>query len=176
MSRQKMLNEYMAPYEAAFKAGAGSGMTSFNLVDGIPATGNRWLLTSLLRDKWQWKGFMVTDYNAINEMVAHGVGDSVSVASLALTAGTDMDMQSNAFIDHLKGALERGEISQTDIDTACRRVLEAKYRLGLFADPYRYIDASRTENDQFKPEHLAAARNIAASSMVLLKNDMGCCH
>ncbi len=171
MSRQKMYNEYLAPYKAAFKAGAGSGMTSFNLVDGIPATGNHWLLTELLRGEWEWDGFMVTDYNAINEMVAHGVGDSLSVASLALKAGTDMDMQANAYSGHLKELLESGEVTMDEIDTACRRVLEAKYKLGLFDDPYRYVDEKRAEKDQFLPENLAAARQIAAASMVLLKNE-----
>ncbi len=171
MSRQKMYNDYLPTYKAAFKAGAGSGMTSFNLVDGIPATGNHWLLTELLRGEWAWDGFIVTDYNAINEMVAHGVGDSLSVAALALKAGTDMDMQANSYASHLKELLESGDITMNDIDTACRRVLEAKYKLGLFDDPYKYVDENRAEKDQFLPEHLATARQIAAASMVLLKND-----
>lgn len=171
MSRQQMLNDYLPPYRAAFDAGAGSAMSSFNLVDGIPATGNHWLMTDLLRRQWGWNGFVVTDFNAINEMVAHGIGDSLRVAELALKAGIDMDMQSEAFITYLKSSLDSGHITETDINQACRRVLEAKYKLGLFDDPYRYINEKRAVTELLTGEHLAFARKIAARSMILLKNE-----
>lgn len=171
MSRQQMLNDYLPPYRAAFDAGAGSAMSSFNLVDGIPATGNRWLMTDLLRRQWGWNGFVVTDFNAINEMTAHGIGDSLRVAELALKAGIDMDMQSEAFITHLKNSLDNGHITETNINQACHRVLEAKYKLGLFDDPYRYINEKRASTELLTSEHLAFARKIAARSMVLLKNE-----
>ena len=140
-------------------------------MDGIPATGNHWLMTDLLRRQWGWNGFVVTDFNAINEMVAHGIGDSLRVAELALKAGIDMDMQSEAFITYLKSSLDSGHITETDINQACRRVLEAKYKLGLFDDPYRYINEKRAATELLTGEHLAFARKIAARSMILLKNE-----
>jgi beta-glucosidase len=144
MSRVTMYNYYLPPYKAAVDAGAGSLMTSFNVVDGIPATGNHWLLTELLRDQWGFKGFVVTDYTATNEMIAHGMGDLQAVSALALKAGTDMDMVGEGFLTTLKKSLDEGRISMNDIDLACRRVLEAKYKLGLFDDPYRYINEERS--------------------------------
>ena len=123
MSRITMYNDYFPPYKAAVEAGAGSVMTSFNVVDGIPATGNRWLLTDLLRNQWGFKGFVVTDYTAINEMINHGMGDLQTVSALALKAGTDMDMVGEGFLNTLKKSLDEGKISIKDIDLACRRVL-----------------------------------------------------
>jgi beta-glucosidase len=137
MSRLTMYNEYLPPYKAAVEAGAGSVMTSFNVVDGIPATGNHWLMTELLRNQWGFKGFVVTDYTATNEMINHGMGDLQAVSAMALKAGTDMDMVGEGFLTTLKKSLEEGKVAQKDIDLACRRVLEAKYKLGLFEDPYR---------------------------------------
>lgn len=173
ISRVAMYNDWLPPYKAAVDAGVGSVMTSFNVVDGIPATGNRWLLTELLREQWGFTGFVVTDYTATNEMISHGMGNLQDVSALALKAGTDMDMVGEGFLTTLKKSLEEGKISLQDIDVACRRVLEAKYKLGLFDDPYRYIDMNRSKSEVLTEENLKAAREIAARSIVLLKNDGG---
>jgi beta-glucosidase len=173
MSRLTMYNDYLPPYKAAIDAGAGSVMTSFNVIDGIPATGNRWLLTELLRDDWGFKGFVVTDYTAINEMIMHGMGDLQSVSALAIKAGTDMDMVGEGFLTTLKKSLDEGKITLKDIDMACQRVLEAKYTLGLFDDPYRYMDEKRAKSEVQTPENIRVAREAAARSIVLLKNDKG---
>ncbi|MCI7341589.1 MAG: glycoside hydrolase family 3 C-terminal domain-containing protein, partial [Prevotella sp.] len=170
MSRVRMYNQYLAPYKAAAEAGAGSFMSSFNVVDGIPATCNKWLLTDLLRNEWKYDGFVVTDYGSINEAVVHGIGDQSVTSERALKAGTDMDMCSNAFISQLEGLLKAGRISQADIDNACRRVLEAKYKLGLFDDPYRFCEPKRLKTDIYTDEHRKAAREMAAKTFVLLKN------
>jgi beta-glucosidase len=170
MSRVRMYNEYLAPYKAALDAGVGSIMSSFNEIDGIPASANRWLMTDLLRKQWAFKGFVVTDYTAINEMTAHGMGDLKTVSALALNAGIDMDMVGEGFLTTLKESMKAGKITQQQIDAACRRVLEAKYKLGLFDDPYRYCDPSRAATDIFTPGNLKAARDIAAETFVLLKN------
>ena len=171
MSRIRMYNQYFPPYKAAVEAGVGSVMSSFNTVDYVPATGNHWLLTDVLRQQWKFYGFVVTDYGAINEMINHGMGDQQQVAALALKAGTDMDMCSEAFTATLEKSLQEGKVTMADIDQACRRVLEAKYKLGLFADPYRYCDKSRRATDIYTAEHRQAARNLAAETFVLLKND-----
>ena len=152
MSRVRMYNQYLAPYKAAAEAGAGSFMSSFNVVDGIPATCNKWLLTDLLRKEWNYDGFVVTDYGSINEAVIHGIGDLSVASERALKAGTDMDMCSNAFISQLESLLKAGRISQADIDNACRRVLEAKYKLGLFDDPYRFCEPKRLKTDIYNDE------------------------
>lgn len=170
MSHQRMYNEYFPPYKAAVDAGVGSVMTSFNTVDGIPATGNRWLLTDVLRDQWGFDGFVVTDYTAIAEMVPHGMGDLQQVSALALKAGTDMDMVANGFLGTLGKSLQEGKVSQGDIDKAVRRILEAKYRLGLFDNPYKYTDPKR-QKDVYTPEKRAEARRIAGETFVLLKNE-----
>ncbi len=170
MSHWRMFNEYFPPYKAAVEAGAGSVMASFNIVDGVPATGNRWLMTEILREKWNFDGFVVTDYTGIYEMIAHGMGDLQDVGRLALQAGVDMDMVSDAFVGTLEKSLEEGLVSMSDIDTACRRILEAKYRLGLFDDPYKYCDLSRPAKQVFTPEHRADARKLATETFVLLKN------
>ena len=171
MSRIRMYNQYFPPYKAAVEAGVGSIMSSFNTVDYVPATANRWLLTDVLRQQWKFDGFVVTDYGAIKEMMSHGMGNQQQVAALALKAGTDMDMCSEAFTATLEKSLQEGKVTMADIDQACRRVLEAKYKLGLFADPYRYCDKSRRATDIYTPEHRQAARNLAAETFVLLKND-----
>jgi len=171
MSRQRMFNEYMYPYQAAVDAGVGSVMASFNEVDGIPATGNRWLMTELLRNKWGFNGFVVTDYTGIMEMTDHGMGDLPTVSSLALKAGIDMDMVSEGFVKTLKISLSEGRISENEIDQACRRVLEAKYKLGLFENPYKYCDVERAKTQIFTDRHRAIARETAAESFVLLKNE-----
>ena len=171
MSKVTMFNDYLPPYKAAVEAGAGSIMTSFNVVDNIPSSGNHWLLTELLRNQWGFKGFVVTDYTAINEMINHGMGDLQTISALALKAGTDMDMVGEGFLATLKKSLDGGKITVNDIDLACLRVLEAKYKLGLFTDPYRYMNEERAKKDLMTPENLKAAREIATRSMVLLKND-----
>lgn len=170
MSRVRMYNQYLAPYKAAAEAGAGSFMSSFNVVDGIPATCNRWLLTDLLRNEWKYDGFVVTDYGSINEAVVHGLGDLALTSERALKAGTDMDMCSNAFIAQLKKLLDEGRVTMAEIDLACRRVLEAKYKLGLFDDPYRFCEPKRLKTDLYTAEHRQAARDMAAETFVLLKN------
>ena len=171
MSRVRMYNQYLAPYKAAAEAGAGSFMSSFNVVDGVPATCNKWLLTDLLRKEWKYDGFVVTDYGSINEAIVHGIGDQSVTSELALKAGTDMDMCSNAFIKQLANLVKNGRVSQEDIDTACRRVLEAKYKLGLFDNPYRFCEPKRLKTDLYTAEHRKAARDMAAETFVLLKND-----
>jgi len=171
MSRWRMFNEYFPPYKAAFDAGAGSAMASFNIVDGIPATGNRWLQTEVLRNMWGFKGFVVTDYTGIAEMTPHGMGDLQEVSALALKAGIDMDMVSDGLVGTLEKSLEQGKVSMKDIDQACRRILEAKYKLGLFADPYRYCDLRRAGKEIYTQDSRQEARRIAAESFVLLKNE-----
>jgi beta-glucosidase len=171
MSKVNMYNYYLPPYKAAIEAGSGSVMSSFNVIDGVPASGNRWLLTELLRNQWGFKGFVVTDYTAINEMISHGMGDLQTVSALALKAGVDMDMIGEGFLSTLKKSLDEGKISIGDIDNACRRVLEAKYKLGLFDDPYRYLNTERARTDVMTPDNLKTAEEIAVRSMVLLKNE-----
>ncbi len=171
MSKVKMFNQYLPPYKAALDAGAASFMTSFNDVDGIPATGNKWLLTDLLRDRWGFKGFVVSDYTSLNEMIAHGLGDLQSVSALTLKAGLDMDMVGEGFLTTLKKSLDEGKVTEEEITSACRRVLEAKYISGLFEDPYRYLDSKRPEKDILTKENRALARKLAAHSFVLLKNE-----
>ncbi|MFT3738377.1 MAG: beta-glucosidase BglX [Breznakibacter sp.] len=171
MSRIRMYNEYLPPYKAAVEAGVGTVMSSFNEIDGIPATGNRWLMTDLLRRQWGFNGFVVTDYTAISEMIDHGMGDLSQVSALALHAGIDMDMVSDGFLNTLKQSLGEGKVSMDEIDTACRRILEIKYRLGLFDDPYRYCDPERAKKEVFTPENRRFAREAAAQTFVLLKND-----
>ena len=172
MSRRRMFEEYFPPYKAALDAGVGSVMTSFNEIDGIPATGNQWLMTDLLRKQWGFKGFVVTDYTAINEMVAHGVAKDLNEAgALALRAGVDMDMVGEVYLSQLDNLVKNGKISVALINAACRRILEAKYKLGLFTDPYLYVSDSSAPQVMMKKEFRDAARDIARRSMVLLKNN-----
>ena len=171
MSHWRMFNEYFPPYKAAFDAGAGSAMASFNIVDGIPATGNRWLQTEVLRNMWGFKGFVVTDYTGIAEMTPHGMGDLQEVSAMALKAGIDMDMVSDGLTGTLEKSLREGKVSLADIDQACRRVLEAKYKLGLFDDPYRYCDLQRAAKEVYTQAHREEARKTATESFVLLKNE-----
>lgn len=171
MSRIRMYNEYFPPYKAAVDAGAASVMASFNEVDGVPATGNRWLMTDVLRDQWGFDGFVVTDYTGIMEMTAHGIGDMEAVSVQALKAGIDMDMVSEGFVGNVKNALDKGLVSMADIDLACRRILEAKYRLGLFEDPYKFCRTEEAAKEVYCQEHRDIARKIASESFVLLKNE-----
>ena len=173
MSHVRMFNEYFPPYQAGVDAGAGSFMTSFNVIDYIPATANRWLMTEVLRDRWGFDGFVVTDYTAISEMINHGMGDLQTVSALALKAGTDMDMVADGFLGTLQQSLDEGKVTLQDIDKACRRILEAKYKLGLFDDPFRYLDDKRSKRDIYTDEHRAAARKLATETFVLLQNKQG---
>lgn len=171
MSKLRMYNDYFPPYKAAVDAGAGSVMVSFNEIDGIPATGNKWLLTDVLRKQWGFKGFVVTDYTGINEMIDHGMGDLQNCSQLALNAGVEMDMVGEGFLTTLKKSLAEGKVTQKEIDHACRLILNAKYDLGLFENPYKYLDENRQKTDIFNQENRAIARDIAAQSLVLLKNE-----
>lgn len=171
MSRLRMYNEYLPTYKAAIDAGAGCVMSSFNDVDGVPASGNKWLLTELLRNQWKFDGFVVSDYTSIMEMIAHGLGDLQAVSALSLKAGLDMDMMSEGFLASLEKSLEEGKVTEQEIDLACQRILEAKYKLGLFDDAYKYIDESRPEKDILTTENRKVAREAATKACVLLKND-----
>ncbi|PRY85761.1 beta-glucosidase BglX [Mongoliibacter ruber] len=171
MSRVRMYNEYFPPYKAAIEAGVGTVMTAFNEVDGIPASANKWLMTDVLREEWGFDGFVVTDYTAINEMVDHGIGDLQHVSALALKAGVDMDMVGEGFLNTLKKSLEEGKITEKTIDAACRRILIAKLKLGLFEDPYRYANPERSKKEVFSEENRQKAREIASESFVLMKNE-----
>ena len=170
MSPVRMFNDYLPPYQAAVDAGAGSVMASFNDVNDVPATANKWLMTDILRHRWGFNGFVVTDYTGINELTAHGLGDLQTVSALALKAGIDMDMVGEGFLTTLKKSLAEGKISQAEIDQACRLILEAKYKLGLFSDPYKYCDEKRAATEVFTDANRATARQIAADCFVLLKN------
>lgn len=171
MSHVRMFNEYFPPYKAAVDAGVASVMASFNEVDGVPATGSRWLQTEVLRNQWKFKGFVVTDYTGINEMVEHGMGDLQQVSALALKAGVDMDMVGEGFLTTLKKSLSEGKVTQAEIDAAAKRILEAKYDLGLFDNPYKHGDAKLAAKEVYNMENRNIARNVAAQSMVLLKNE-----
>ena len=177
MSRIRMYQEYLPPYKAAVEAGVGSVMSSFNEVDGIPATANKFLMTDVLRTQWGFKGFVVTDYTSLNEMMNHGIGDEKgngdlqAVSALALKAGIDMDMVGEGFLTTLKKSLKEGKVTQKQIDDACRRILEAKYKLGLFSDAFLYTDESRAAREIMTTDTRNAARETATHSFVLLKNN-----
>jgi beta-glucosidase len=171
MSRHRMYNEYLPPYKAAVDAGVGSVMASFNEIDGIPATANRWLLTDVLRSEWGFNGFVVSDYTGVSEMIDHGYGTLAEVSAKAVSAGMDMDMVSEGLLTTLKESLQAGKITEEEITRACRRVLTAKFQLGLFDDPYRYCSEERAKTEVFTVANRAFARQTAAQSFVLLKNE-----
>lgn len=171
MSFDRMYNEYLPPYKAAIDAGAGSVMVSFNDINGVPATANKWLLTDLLRKEWGFKGFVASDYTGVSELIAHGLGDLKTVSGLALKAGTDMDMVSEGFLTTLKQNLNEGKVTIAQINTACRLILEAKYKLGLFDDPFKYCNDERAAKEILTPENLKFARETATKTFVLLKNE-----
>ncbi len=170
MSHVRMYNQYFPPYKAAIKAGVGTVMSSFNVVDYIPATANKWLLTDILRKEWGFNGFVVTDYASIDEMKSHGMGEKADNAVRALKAGTDMDMVSKAFIQTLEQSLKEGKITMNEIDNACRRILEVKYKMGLFRNPYKYLNSKHPERVTYTTESKDFARKLSAESFVLLKN------
>jgi beta-glucosidase len=174
MSMRQMMEDYLPPYKAAVDAGAGSVMPSFNEINGIPSTSNKWLLTDLLRKQWRFKGFIVTDYTGIEELIPHGVAkDAYEAARLALDAGVDMDMVSEILVNNLGHLVKDGMVSVAQIDAACKRILEAKYKLGLFEDPYRYVNEQRAIESVMKHEFRETAREIARKTIVLLKNENG---
>lgn len=171
MSRVKMFNEYLPPYKAAIDAGVETVMTSFNVIDYVPATANDFLYQKVLREEWGFNGFVVTDYTAVNEMIEHGMGDLQEVSALALKAGIDMDMVGEGFLTTLKKSVEEGKVTEAEIDRSCRKILEAKEKLGLFNDPFKYCDAARAEKEILSAANRKFAREVAAQSFVLLKNE-----
>jgi beta-glucosidase len=171
MSRVRMYNEYFPPYKAAVDAGVGSIMVSFNEIDGVPASGNKWLVDDVLRKQWKFNGFVVSDYTGIPEMVNHGVGDFQAVNALSLNAGVDMDMVGEGFLNTLEKSMKEGKVTLAQINKACERILLAKYDLGLFEDPYRYCNEQRSATEVFTAANRAEARKIASQSFVLLKNN-----
>ena len=172
MSDRVLRETYLPPYKAALDAGAATVMTSFNELDGVPATGNKYLMTDILRKEWNFTGFVVTDYTSIMEMIPHGIAeDTASAAALALEAGVDMDMQAGFYNDALAGLVKAGKLKESLIDEAVRRILRKKFELGLFDDPYRYSSEQREKETLMSAANLDAARDVARKSMVLLKND-----
>lgn len=172
MSERTLREFYLPPYKAAVDAGVGSIMTSFNDVDGVPASGNSWLLQDILRDEWGFEGFVVTDYTSINEMVQHGVvEDESAAAQLALSAGVDMDMQGGVYNAHVKNLIAAGELTEEQVDQAVRRIFGMKWKLGIFHDPYLYLDAKREKATVLSEEMKQHALVAAQKSIVLLKND-----
>lgn len=170
MSRQRMLNEYMRPYQVAAEQGAGSFMASFNEFEGLPVTANKYLLNDILRKQWGFNGLLVSDYTGIMEMVNHGIGNEQTVTELALKAGIDMDMVSEFYTTYLEKAVNERKILEKEIDNACRRVLEAKYKLGLFDNPYKYCNKEYPNEILGNQKHVIQTRKVAQESMVLLKN------
>ena len=172
ISERTLRDVYLPPFKAAADAGAATFMTAFNEYDGVPASGSHYLLTDVLRDKWGFKGFVVTDYTSINEMVAHGYSKDLQQAGeQAINAGVDMDLQGAVFMEHLAKSVAEGKVDVKRVDAAVKSILEMKYRLGLFADPYRYSDEAREKATVYRADFLEAARDVARKSMVLLKND-----
>ena len=171
MSRVRMYNEYFPPYKAAVDAGVNSVMVSFNEIDGVPASGNKWLVDDVLRKQWKFNGFVVSDYTGIPEMVNHGMGDFQTVNALSLNAGVDMDMVGEGFLNTLKKSMQEGKVTMAQINKACERILIAKYQLGLFDDPYKYCNEQRSATEVFTAANRAEARKIASQSFVLLKNN-----
>lgn len=172
ISDRTLRNTYLLPFNAAVDAGVGSLMTAFDDLNGVPCTGNQYLFKDILRNEWDFKGMVVTDYTAINEMIDHGYSkDLKQAAEQAMNAGIDMDMIGEGYVTYLKELLKEGKISEEQIDVAVSRVLEMKFLLGLFEDPYRYFDEEREKKTLLKPEYLEEALRNAQRSIVLLKNN-----
>lgn len=171
MSFSRMYNEYLPPYKAAVDAGTYTVMASFNDINGIPATANKWLLTDVLRDQWGFEGALVSDYNALGELIPHAMGDLKECTRLAIKAGLDIDMVTGGVLQYGEELVKEGAVSEKEIDRACRRILELKYKLGLFDDPYKFLNKEKAEKVILSEENVAAARNAADKSFVLLKND-----
>ncbi|WP_179021998.1 glycoside hydrolase family 3 N-terminal domain-containing protein [Winogradskyella forsetii] len=171
MSDGELRNVYLPPFKAAVDAGVETFMSAFNELNGVPTSGNKYTLRDILRGEWDFEGFVVSDYTSINEMVQHGFAkDSIDAARIGMNAGVDMDMMGHIYRKNLKALVEEGKVPEQFINEACKRILLAKYKLGLFDDPYRYIDENRENTTKYKPEFLAKAREIAAASSVLLQN------
>ncbi|PSR09108.1 MAG: glycosyl hydrolase [Bacteroidetes bacterium] len=172
ISERSLREIYLPPFKTALDAGVGTFMTSFNEVDGVPASGNHHLLTDILRNEWGFEGFVVTDYTSINEMIPHGiVANEAEAGELAANAGVDMDMQGAIYYNNLVDQVANDLVSLERVDEAVREILRIKYALGLFDDPYRYNDLERQRDNIFTADHIAAARAAARESLVLLKND-----
>ena len=172
MSERVFLDTYLPPYKAAIDAGAMSVMSSFNELFGVPASGSKYLLTDILRTKLGFKGFVVTDYTSINEMVNHGiVANEADAGLLAIKAGVDMDMQGEVYFKYLKKQVKEGLVPEKLINDAVKRILRVKFMLGLFKNPYLYCNEAREKREIYAPAHLDAALDVAKKSMVLLKND-----
>ena len=172
VSNTTLHNTILPPFKAAAEAGVATFMNSFSELDGVPATADAYLQNTLLKAQWDYRGLVVSDWDSIGEMQEHGYSADLSqAAAQAINAGNDIDMESAAYIGHLAGLVKSGEVAETVVDNAVRRVLALKYRLGLFEDPYRYASASREQSDLGRAEHLVAARDAARKSIVLLKND-----
>jgi beta-glucosidase len=172
MGEGELRNVYLPPFKAAVDAGVETFMSAFNELNGIPTSGDPFILRKILRDEWKFEGFVVSDYTSINEMIQHGFAkDGIDAARIGMNAGVDMDMMGHVYRLHLKGLVEKGKVDESVINSACRKILLAKYKLGLFDDPYRYIDENREATTKYKPEFLAKAREIAAASSVLLQNN-----
>ncbi|MDE1191969.1 MAG: beta-glucosidase BglX [Arachidicoccus sp.] len=171
MSPQQMYQYYLPPYKAAVDAGVGSIMTSFNDLNGLPSSGNKWLLSNLLRKQWKFKGFTVSDYSAVGELANHGLGDEKTISALALNAGTNMEMVGEHYLHTLKDLINEGKVSVQAVDNACRVILEAKYKLGLFQNPYLFINTERAAKEILTKAHKDFAQQVAEHSFVLLKNN-----
>ena len=172
MSRRQLWEVFLPPFKAANDAGVATFMNSFNDLNGIPATGNKYLQRDILKNKWGFEGFVVSDWGSMREMIAHGfVRDNREAALAAITAGSDMDMESSAYIANLANLVKDGKVSRDLVDDAVRRVLRKKFELGLFDDPYKFSNKQREQKELNNPEHLKAARDVAKKSIVLLKNE-----
>ncbi|WP_299099345.1 beta-glucosidase BglX [uncultured Winogradskyella sp.] len=171
MGEGELRNVYLPPFKAAVNAGVETFMSAFNELNGVPTSGNKFTLRDILRDEWKFDGFVVSDYTSINEMINHGFAkDSIDAAKIGMNAGVDMDMVGDVYRLHLQQLIEDGKVSETYINDACKRILMAKYKLGLFDDPYRYIDEKREATTKYRPKFLAKAQEIASASSVLLQN------
>ncbi|MDZ3832806.1 MAG: beta-glucosidase BglX [Sphingopyxis sp.] len=171
ISERTLRDIYLPPFKAAADAGAATFMTAFNEYDGVPASGSHYLLTDVLRNKWGFKGFVVTDYTSINEMVAHGYSKDLKQAGeQSINAGVDMDLQGAVFMENLAQSVAEGKVDMARVDAAVKVILEMKYRLGLFEDPYRYSDEAREKATVYRADFLESARDVARKSIVLLKN------
>ena len=174
MSLRTLWEIYLPPFKAAADAGAATFMNSFNDLNGIPATGNKYLQREVLMGKWKFKGFTVSDWGSVGEMIAHGyVKDKYEASLAAVTAGCDMDMESRSYIKNLSALVKEGKVPQTLIDDAVRRILTKKFEMGLFDDPFRFCNEKRAAAEWNNPDNLQIARRMADKSIVLLKNENG---
>lgn len=174
ISEQTLRNVVLPPFHAAVEAGVATLMNSFNEIGGVPATGSAYLQRQILKGEWGFEGFVVSDWGSIGEMIPHGfAADPAHAAKLAIAAGSDMDMESSAYIEHLAALVESGDLEQEYIDDAVRRILRVKFQLGLFEDPYRYSDPEREARVILSDTHLTASRDIARKSIVLMENEGG---